>query len=486
MFRSLALVIWILFHSALAAAADLGTVWERLDKWDGPRHVLLRAKLPDPYASQTYRRLVNGLVDRGYTVIPETGEETAKRDRQGLSIELVQTDSGEIVAAVIDVAGGTLLLVAEIGDDRQTLPLPSAGENLSDGNNRHRAAPSHDLTTVETERPERVTLAGRPKRLAVLNSGQESGYSLALLHDDHLEWLYVARGQVISSVQAGSNISASRALFLDAGNIDTDPQIELVAVWGQDRDRIGRGTSTAIFGRVFELQGDRLLPESPVIEAYLRIINDAVFAQRRSAFSAYMPGILRWRSGDAALTAADSVPYIFQNSDLYDVSPFTSGSYLKWTQRDTLRVIDVSANQPSLYGETPGLGSVEHPVIAVRLREPVIVGDPSPTMQRKERLLPLPRRVIKDSTGSAYTIERRRRFGVLGFLGSTGNDHVIEIGLKTLDLRIEKPYPPVNDYILDFGIIKRSENKPEVVALVNEDANGSGQAALLWQRAATE
>lgn len=484
MLRLLILSIVISFHSAVAGAAGLQAVWDRLDAWDGPRHVLLRTDLPNPYASQTYRDIVNGLINRGYVVGRENTEERIPDRPQGLIVELVDPNDVGLVVALIDARDHTLLFVAEIEDYGRG--PPGATEGRSGGIGKSMSVRPDDVTAVATEALERLELSGRPKRLAVLTESRQPGYALALLHDDRLQRVHVANGRIASSSSAVSGVKGSRALFLDAGDVDEDPYVELVAVWGQDRDRIGRGTSTAIFGRIFELRAGRLVPESPLLESYLRIIDGAVFAQARAAYEPYGPFILRWSSSESALIRSDGVPHAFETETLYGATPFRNGSYLQWTTRDTLELINFHEGDPAFRGETRSLGNIEHPAVAVPLREPIIIAGPSPTMRRKERFVPLPRRVLTDSAGSAYTIERGRKSNIIGFLEPTGEDRIAIINPEATEIRVGRRYPALEDYILDFGIIKHSGDDPDVVLLVNTTADGSGKTSLVWQRTPRE
>lgn len=437
---------------AVAQASGWESIWQRLESWEGPRHVAVRTNLEQPYANDAYRRLVNGLTERGFTVIPKTGGE-ADPDREGLIVELLETGTGLVVALsrASRAADHALLAVQPVIPAEPTGPATPA---------RH------------------IALQGEPKRVAALTSSGDRVLDLVLLHDDRLEWVSVEGQRVVTRARFASHVKGSRALYVDAGNVDADPREEIAVVWGQDWDVTGKGTRTRLSGRMLEVGDGGVSAEGPPLEAYLQTTNGQVLAQRRRDFKAYTGRVLQLTK-DANGFALGSAAPVRDEGWLYELIALRDGVVAAWTGTDRLALHAPNASRGQEW-IVDQLGKVLHPAVAVRLRERQVVTTPDPSSSVNEKYIPLPRRLIVQDDSTLYTIERGRSSRLSGVLESSGQDRVVRLILTPQGLRREQPFPAVERYILDFALVSRSRNSA-VVLLTNEKPDGSGQASLVIQ-----
>lgn len=462
-----------LLSATVAHAGGWERLWRQLDDWEGPPTVVLSTNLADPYASAVYRRLVNGFTDRGFTVRPAGA---ANVPEPGLRAELKETDSG-LVIALGRTRDGALLLV-----DTLQSKEPAAGQPPA-GGERPRARRDEGAPAARAEPVRRLPIDGHPVRLAVLPgvAGKpDDGIALALLYDDRLEWGRLNEGSFTRESRFRIETEGTDGLHVDAGELDGDTGLEIAAVWGENRRVLTQGWSTRLHGRLLEVDSEGIRPETPVLERYLRAVSGSVLTQARSEYAVHDGPVRRLErnaSGDFVL--GDIMPG-WQARWLYSVTPLPQGRAAAWSAPDRLVIRAGLAPGSRPLDAAEGLGTVRAPAVTVRLRQPRIGLGPEAGQREEQREVALPRRVVAGRDGAIYTIRRGRREILGGLEGSTGSDSVIRLRPYPGELRKEKVHEPIAAYILDFDLVERAgSSRRALVLLVNEQADGSGEASLV-------
>jgi len=127
------------------------------------------------------------------------------------------------------------------------------------------------------------------------------------------------------------------------------------------------------------------------------------------------------------------------------------------------------------------LGDFEGPGVAVRLKDPEYRTGFDDMVA--EEFFFLPRRMTRGMGGKTYTIDRGRRMPELALLGSpSGRDSVVRLSWNGRSLDLERPFPGVDYFILDFALLERSVDSAAIL-LLNDKPDGSGKAWLLIQDA---
>ncbi len=460
-----ALVASLAFAWEGAAAAGLESVWPKLEAWDGVRAVTLSTNLENPYAEEMYRQFVNGMTERGFSVVPLSD---AQKQNEGLVAELLETKTG-IVLAISKASDHTLLLVESVSSYRT--------EGDSAQRQTARASANNAPTKPNTRT---IKLAGHPQQIAALPVTADTGLNLALLYDDRLEWVAVEGDKALTRAQFPSGIKASRSLYVGSGELDGDPGHEIAVVWGQDRDIVGKGTYTRLFAQMVETRERELQSESPLMDnVYIRVVNDRVLAQKSQQNEAFSGPVLSMTT-DVDRFDLNGVEPGWEGYWLYEITPMTDGSVAAWSQPGELSLFSPGETAGPSIGE---LGSVMHPAVAVRLSERRMVSaDPAPASSVNETFEPLPRRVIVRQS-ELYTIERGRKSRLAGLLEPSGQDRIVRMRRSAASEGIvkEEPFVAQDQYILDFTIESHPNGEASVVMLTNKKSDGSGPASLVVQ-----
>lgn len=475
----MAAVLGFLAAAALAAeGAGWDRIWTRLSAWDGGRVVTVQTDLPDPYASAVYRELVNGLLDRGFTVIQGVPDAAPPR---GLLAEVRDTAAGPVVA-VTARRDQALLVLEPLGAPARQMTAPAADEGAGSGQRlgaRQVPAPTPLPAPRGTAPQQRLDLQSRPHRLAAFTR-PGGGTDFLLLHDDRLELARLEGGRLVvrDSVPAGA--ASTRALYVGAANLDDDPAQEVVVVWGQDRDIVKRGTYTKLLSRVYEADGGLLQAKSGNLERYLRTVGGVAFAQGRSVHAPFQGNVARLVRLGGGHRPRDA-DWSWGRRWLYDATPLADGRAVAWVDARHLDIVTEAGTAGRLREASTDLGEITHPKVFSRLKEPQSLTGPESGYGLKWTAeVALPRRVVLGRDGAVYTIDRDRSAGVLGLLGGRGQDRVVRLLPAAHGLRREEPFPGVDAFVLDFALIEQG-GTTSVALLANGRPDGSGAAALVLQ-----
>lgn len=456
----------VLLFAAVAQASGWDRLWQQLAHWEGAPSVELSTDLTDPYASAAYRQLVNGLVERGFTVHPAG---TAQAEAPGLRAELRRTD-GEIVIAVSRTRDGALLLVDTLNAGPAVAEDPVAAQP---------AFPARNRTAAPTPAGEaqRLSIDGHPARLAALPGESGSGLELVLLYDDRLEWVTLDENGLMP--RAGYEVGAAGAdgLYVGAGELDGDPATEVAVVWGENKRVLTQGWNTRLAGQLLELEAGQIRPEGPPLRGYLRLLGDAALAQGRGKHAAFDGPVRRLeRDASGRFVAAGAAPQ-WQGRWLYSVTPLPGGRTAVWSEPGRLAVHASADPASAVLGEADELGETGFPTVTVRLRNPTMEFGPQPGQREEQRAVALPPRVTVGRDGAIYIIQRARAELLSGLVPATGADRVVRLEPTAGGLRREAAHEPVEAFILDFALIE-GRGGQGLVLLLNDKADGSGEASL--------
>jgi hypothetical protein len=121
----------------------------------------------------------------------------------------------------------------------------------------------------------------KPKRVAALSMSAREDGRLVFLSDAKLVLGSLKANNIHIIDELQSNIKDSKAIYLSIGQADSDPNLEVAVVWGQDRDISGKGQYTKIYSQLFEISEKGLGEESERKEdVAIRFIDDELYAQR--------------------------------------------------------------------------------------------------------------------------------------------------------------------------------------------------------------
>lgn len=435
---------------------------EHLGRWEGPRQISVRADADDPLASPAVGEVTELLLGEGFSVrLDAPGAATAV----GLVLEL-RLHSGSPVGYLLRGADRTVLMVLR--------PRASLGEGAGQA---PEAPVPPSAPRAESSPSVVVEVSGHPRGLALAGPRGSDDLRLALLRDDALEVVGVRSGVLEPVARFAVGIPGARALAVSSGDLDGDGELELVAVWAEDLRGIYDGTDSRLHAWV--LAASNLSPRSRDLGAYLRVVGDRAYAQRRGLLSPFDGPVVALLRVDGVF-ALGQEPVPWAGRDLFSGTPRDRDLALVREPNGGVFLADRSTGTPvagsALLG---GVGPYRGPAVAVRLEEPQYRSGFAKEDQVRERWHPLAARLLTDASGGACTIERARSVG-LPLLGRpSGRDSVVCLrGDGAAGLRPERVSPEVDAFVFDFALVG-SAAVPQVVLLVTENPDGSGPGRLV-------
>lgn len=467
---------WCLFLLCFLALPALATPWptieSALSEWQGERQVSLRSDLADPLSSPVVQRLLEFLLARGFTVVPAPlGGQLGK----GLVLDLRAAEQGTILV-LSRAPEGTFLAFDRVGADSVKAAIPQASAPQ---------APPADLAGERRSQMGDLPLGpldlnGFPLRLAVI--GEEGATELFLLSDGSLDRYRLARVGLEKIGTYSPPISPSKALHVDATDLDGDGSEEIGAVWAEEVGEIYGGMDARIHAWIFSTAG-ALEPASTDLEGYLRLRPEGGFWQGRGAHQPFAGPVRPLERSKQGICIGNEEADWGRRS-LYQATPIGGGEEVVWDDEDRLSLVAMATGEKIPGGTLlEGLGPFRGPEVAVRKKEPEVRTGLGRADRAWETYYPLPRRVV-ESKGEVYTISRGRTGGLPLVGRPSGKDQVVRITRTAGGLRLDRPFEGVEAFILDFALLRQVDRSPAVVLLLNEKEDGTGRAWLLVQEVA--
>ncbi|SDG29372.1 hypothetical protein SAMN05216241_10854 [Limimonas halophila] len=471
--------------AALAASGGWPQVWDRLDSWDGASKVVVASDYGNPYAVPAFQKLVNGLLDRGFTVL-QSEDPDGLPDDAGLHAELRKTGSGPVLA-ITRRSNGAIVALAPV----KGKPQPGAGQGASASGGQQTSAKGTQATTGTGQatttrsggtqstrqaamRPRRLDVQGHPRRLAITSAPGET-LSLALLYRNRLEVADLEQGQLVKRTSHRPGTGTGRALHVGAGDVNDDGATEIAATWGHDFSP-EKGTVTRVHSRIFQERG--LNPVGGDYRGFLRVVDSGLYGQRRTETETFAGSVerLRLSGGEVSREASDGA---FAGADIFDATPVDDSTVALWTGPGRMQLGRRGSGSAVSASAAVGLGEMAHPWLLTMRDEPkVITGPEADYGTEYDKRVVLPRRVRVAENGDIYTIERKRSPGLMGLTGSRGKDRVVRLAAKQRGLRQAGGFPPLDWFVLDFDLVELERGGPAAVVLANQARDGSGDAAI--------
>lgn len=480
----------VLASGALAQAGPWPKIEAAVTRWEGSRQMVLRTDLADPLSSDVVQALVEFLVEQGYTaVLAPVGAPAT----EGLVLD-VRTAGGAVSVAATRAKDGAILAIerreVNPADRSGTSPAksaPAAGSRPSESPadpspppppsqmRRTAAAPALPVGPLE--------LAGRPRGLAFLGSSAGEILDLALLTDESLQVVRVSgQGQTLLA-EFRPPVSSTRALHVDAGDLDGDGVTEVAAVWAEDVRGVDTGTDSRLHSWILACADGKIRLRSDDLKSYVRIVGGRPYAQHRGAESAFAGPVLPLEEqGGHYAVGATPVPWAGRN--LYVATPWSPNDAATWDPEDRLRLVELEAGAPLSSGLLlKNFGAFGGPEVAVRLSVPEFRSGFSQVDRVKEKLVALPRRVVQGADGSLYTIDRGYSKGLPLIGKASGRDALVRVVRRGEVLSADPSFGEVEAFLLDFSLVDEPSGVSAAILLLNDKEDGSGVGRLVVQQA---
>jgi len=457
--------------------------WPGMEKaiqnWNGPREVTLRSDLEDPLGSSEVQNLLELFLAEGFRPTLAGPGTTVK---EGLILDLRDSAGGRV--AILSKAGTGQILAL----DRQAArPLqkpmsdtsPAVDSAMISTESVEPAplpSPAATLPANLSEHP--LELSWEAKQIALAGTASEETPILALLTDDALHLVRAEGGTVVLLDTWSPGLDSGHALRVGAGDIDGDGKREIAAVWAEDVKGIYQGTDSRPHAWIFSVSKGKLAPLSQDLEGFLRVMNDRLLWQRRGTYVPFAGPVLSV-DRDGGKFQVGSQPVWPEGRNLYAMTTLPQGTRaLFWT--DDSHLVLGSIKEQGGKELVADLGTVSHPSVAVPLRETEYRSGLEKEDRINERNVPLPRRILMSKDEQVFTLVRGRSEG-LPLVGTpAGQDMVAEIAVVPEGLTLERPFPGVESFILDFTLLPRA-GRTDVLLLLNDRPDGSGKSRLLVQ-----
>lgn len=460
---------------------------EAVSGWGGPKKVTLRTDVADPFASETVRSLLDMLLAKKFEVraVPVDSE-----IREGLILDY--RTGGDTHALILSAAAdGTVLAIESLkrvapakgSPAEKKTALPSSGMQAAPAGTPERQAGSEETGTVERWMTVPFEVTGEPRRLAFLGTDEEGRILIALHYDDRLDTVRVGPGGIETLQSCSPPLDRSRALYVEAVDPKSGGRPEVAAVWAADRGDIDYGTDSRIHAWVLgpEEREGACRGRSGDLSGYVRSVDDTLYWQEKGAHDPFTGPVRHLVAEKGSYRLATRAPWA--GSDLYTATPVSPEKALVWSESGKLQVTDRATGGP-LPGGTllADLGNFTGPAVASRLETPEF----RTGMAREDRVLEtyrsLARRTSVAKEGTVYTFSRNRTKDIPFLRSPSGSDSLVRVVTKE-GPRLERPFPPISAFILDFALIEEQAGMPSAVVLFNEEEDGSGQAFIQVQQA---
>ncbi len=460
----------LLLTCSLAAAASQ---WPRLEAalsaWEGERTITLRSDLSDPLADPLVQSLLEKLLSDGFAVLPASLDAQATA---GLTLDL-RSLSGQQSLLLGRATDGAFIALDKLPLQTTSAPKESPAPAPVTVAARPQAPP------LPVPPPAKATGAlridGKIVAIAPLEKNRE-GLSLALLTEKGIERITLTDRDIQRVKSTKLPLKNLRALSIDSGDLDGDGIPELAALWSEDRHSIYDGTDSHLHSWVFSGNGD-FTPLSDDLEGFLRITQGKGLWQQRGKNS-LADGPIRPLLFDEGKYRPGTKSLPWGPGDLLAATPLDATSALVWREKNSLEAVRLPDGAPLPGGVLlEDWGPFVGGEVAIPLAEPEFRLGFGREGRVTEQWYPLARRIVTTTEGTAYTIQRRRTEGIPLVGHPSGQDRVVRIVQNNGELRIEHPFAGVEAYILDFALVEK-QGSPEVVLLLNEKPDGSGQAYL--------
>ncbi|MFO7981875.1 MAG: hypothetical protein R6V08_00295 [Desulfuromonadales bacterium] len=468
--KNLLLPLLLLALSGVAAGSEeSSSIDKALEAWSGERTVLLRTGLDDPLSSSLVQDLLAELVSRGYEVSPAPLDALAEK---GLILDV--RDAGDAhVLALIRADEGTIIAY-EKRSTHQASPVDHRGHS-KDLQPAQKTGPSSESCLP----PGLNELDSQPHSVALLDA-RDDRCSILVLNDDALLLYRASPRGLEKTARFPAPEQPSRALHLDAGDIDSDGEKEIAVVWGKDEKSIYEGADTRIHSWILHHSEGGFTRASEDLQGYLRITGENGYFQRRGRHTPFAGEVFSLTGDADGFTRGATVDWP-DDVGLYESTPIGDYRAFLIGDENRLGVMALGEGSTKAFLQMPEtLGTFKGPEIAIRREEAEYRLGLSKEDQIRTDYIPLPRPVAMSQDGDVYTVRRGRTEGIPLLSGSAGKDDIVRIVTTENGPDMLTPFDGISAFILDFALLETGE-APSALLLVNEKPDGDGTAYLTLQ-----
>ncbi|APG24808.1 hypothetical protein [Syntrophotalea acetylenica] len=456
--------------------------WPRIDRalsaWQGQKELLLVTATKSPFSTAAGQATLEQLLMHGFAV--RTGDQVPSGGR-GLVLELKDNDGGAMAFLRRAVDGAIIAFERHAPPAGEAPVEQPVAAPLSAARPVPAVVPSSAVPAASrpasSNLPGPLSLPGRPRSLAWLADAGEQGLDLAVLTDEGVQPYRLQQNLLHPWGPYVHGHPAWRALYLEAGDPDRDGDPELVAVWADDTRGIYAGTDSRPRAVVFE-QAGRGLSASPGPRAFVRLQDKLGFVQYRGNHSLYQGPVVAldtsgksWNAGQKAVAWA--------GGNLFETTPIGQQQALQWTADQQLRLVSRQDGAPLAGGSLLyDFGEFVGPRVAVPLETPEYRAGFGKEDMVRETWHSLPPRVVVDADGTAYTIRRERSTGLPLIGKPTGRDKLVAVRWSGDRFAVRELFAGIEAFILDFALVKQQGKVSAALLLLNQKADGSGEAYL--------
>jgi len=308
----------VLLVATVAGAANWPQLQNRLQNWQGDKEVILPAGV-DPLEDTVLAPVMEVLLEQGFAILPD-----GSTSNTGLTIEVRDTRSGKRLllkraadGAIVAMEKLTASAVPPAVNEAVVLRTTPHVNGVAVATPETPAAPAQVRGT-------RVAISTTPTQISVQHQPQPVAQGEALFELDGaplqlVSWpaigggtdFYLLYDRYVQRVHSdGSSlqlcekftvpVKPTRALHMDIGDLDSDGQPELAAVWAEDVRGVADGTNSLLHGWVLAAGLNGLRPVSKDLEGYVALKGDEGWS--RGVFTEYeeWSGGCQRPCGDAA------------------------------------------------------------------------------------------------------------------------------------------------------------------------------------------
>ncbi|MCD6527143.1 MAG: hypothetical protein J7K75_09160 [Desulfuromonas sp.] len=485
------LVLMLLLSSAVLAA-NWPQLEKRLQQWPGEKEVTLPAGV-DPFDDPLYASVVDLLLEQGFAILPTAGEA-----KGGLVLNFRTTSRGQMLL-LKRASDGALLAMEKL----ETVTVPQMNPLTSGPITEPivlRTAPRHSSAQLIVPTPAMTTasvlsvqhpvqpsvagevlfeLNGAPLQVVVWSTADE-GLDLYLMYDGYVQRMH-SNGQSLQLLERFTPpLSVSRALHLEIGDLNSDGQPELAAVWAEDVRGVADGTNSLLHSWVLTVSSPGIKAVSDDLGGYIDLAAGQGRLQKREEYRSFAPEVYAL-SMDNGSVAVSGQPIAIGTRLLFDQLEWPdSQRALVWNDEQRLMLVATSA-KTRIPGSTllTDFGQYRGPVVSIPLEEPEYRSGFSANDQVLAREVSLARRMVRRQD-DVFTLVRGRSEGMALIGRAHGADRLVAISSVGNSLQASYPFAAIEAFIVDFGLY--GAQVPQAAVLLNEKADGSGRSYLRLQK----
>lgn len=499
------IVCALLCVATVVSAASWPQVENRLQQWRGTKEITLPQGV-DPFEDQLFTPVAETALMHGYVILPDGATTNSglvfsiRNTSRGKMLVLKRGEDGALLA--MEKIGSTTLSTTTMAKTQiaatpsvaavapvPPIPLAPIVQSVALSTPQRSISPviTASTTTLSVQHPAPAIaqneivfeMDGTPIQVVVWPV-VGGGVDLYVMYDDAIQQMHSDGSSLRLGQRFEAPISPVRALRLDIGDMDSDGQPELAAVWAEDIRGVSDGTNSLIHSWVLSVtNGGGLKAISDDLAGYVALTGSKAYLQKRLEFAAFAPEVYALSlAGDSVMVSEK--PIRLDTRLLFNQLEWpNNNSALVWNDDDRLMLVAQNKNT-RIAGSTllTDFGRYQGPVVSIPLKDPEYRSGFSAGDRVMAREVVLGRRLIEQQ-GSVFTLVRGRSKGLPLVGRPSGADRLVKIDRTEHGLSADYPFAAIEAFVVDFSVY--DQNGLEAIVLLNEKADGSGRSYLRMQ-----